>query len=101
MPAVSVTAALILHYLSLTYKRFPCRRDLLLFIFVCFIDLFIYFSFFFFLLHPEDALKYRFIIVSSVTPVSKRRKKCDVFVVVKVFGGGATTFAELVSWLPK
>lgn len=26
------------------------------------------------LLHPEDALKYRFIIVCSVTPVSKRRK---------------------------
>lgn len=82
MPTVSVTVALILHYLSLMYKRFPRCWDLLLFegLGVCFIYLFIFSVF---LLDPEDALKYRFIIVCSVTPVSKRRKNKVFFLLLK------------------
>lgn len=74
MPAVSVTAAaLILHYLSLTHKQFPRCRDPLLFLSfgVYVIYLFVVSVL---LLDPEDALKYRFIVVCSATPVSKRRK---------------------------
>lgn len=89
MPAVSVTAALILHYLSLAHKQFPRCRDPLLFrsfgvyviyLFVVSVSL----------LDPEDALKYRFIVVCSVTPVSKRRK--NEMLLLEVFGGGATAF---------